>query len=153
MTDDLGFEALHRQQQAEKEQAADETRRERASKPPWTRLPGRPFGLRLRESIRYPWLGPYGVGDKVTVNGTITGVIEFAEQVGMIVVPQAPANRDTQDAGTWIPATGVSSITSAATLPVEREPLPVPEEPTGVEDASLPMRPPPVQPGAEATFR
>lgn len=175
MTDDLGFDSLPmrtptpmkrpdpaqaeadievlRQRQAETEQRIDEARQGRASKPPWTRLPGRPFGVKLREAVLYPWLGPYNVGDKVTVNGMITGVIEHVEQSGMIVIPQAPANRDTQDAGTWVPSTGVLSITSATTLPVDRAPLPVPEEPTGIEDASLPMAPPPVQPGGEATFR
>lgn len=125
---------------------ADATHCNRAATPPWTRMPGRPHGVNLRESPLYVWLGPFGVGDEVVVNGLVTGVIEHVDPYGMVVVPKPPTTRDTQDAGAWVPAIGVRSIAPVRKLPVDRAPYTPPPEPPEVPDESAPMSPPPVQP-------
>lgn len=124
---------------------------------PWLRADDGSIVYRYMESrVDVEYLGPFRVGDTVVVNrDDVAVVIEYAGRTGMLVVPKMPRTMITQDPGRWYPVAGITSITPAANIdvpePLRYRPVFAPE-PSGDPDESLPMNPPPMQPGIEATF-
>jgi len=120
---------------------------------PWKRNGPRSIAFRDEDwHHNPPFLGPFGPGDMVTVNGHATGVIEYATDKGFLLMPEIGPGAC--HLGYWIVGANVRSIRPSGWVepgrPKEAEPV---VEDSTMGDESLPMRPPPVQPGGEATFR
>lgn len=153
-TDDERNEAVKAVERDALEQAA-KRRRKRETEPPWKRTA--PGEIAFRDD--YWWhspafLGPFGPGDKVTVNGEATGVIEHVNDTGFLVMPQMGAGA--HHLGYWIVGANVRSIRPAdwidrgtALRPVDGGVV----HDSTLGDPSLPMSPPPQPPGGESTFR
>lgn len=137
---------------AEQAAARYEHRRDTA---PWRRTGPREIVFRDDWLHTSPvFLGPFGPGDHVTVNGDITGVIEFATSKGFLVMPETGPGAC--HLGHWVVGANVVSIrpvgwVEKGTPRADIDTRVVADSREG--DESLPMRPPPVQPGGEATFR
>jgi hypothetical protein len=134
------------------EQAA-ERRTRRQSEAPWKRTA--PGEITFRDE--YWWqnpsfLGPFGPGDKVTVNDGATGVIEHVTDTGFLVMPEMGPGA--HHLGYWIVGANVRSIRPAGWIDAGT-PMPVDDvvvEDSTLGDPSLPMSPPPQPPGGESTF-
>lgn len=136
------------------EQAA-ERRKKRETEPPWKRTA--PGEIAFRDDYwwhRPAFLGPFGLGDKVTVDGEVTGVIEYGNDRGFLVMPEMGPGA--HHLGYWIVGANVRSIRPAGWVDPG---TPKPVDSSGIVhdstlgDSSLPMSPPPQPPGAESTFR
>ena len=157
MSDQLQDATMAAAVDREKEANTRAEARRRAENLPWVRADDGSIVHRFMESrVDLAYLGPFRLGDLVVVNQIdVAGVIVYADQAGILVVPKVPRTLTTQGPGYWFPAATISSITPARNMDVP-EPLRHQRfrmsEPTGEPDESLPMNPPPVQPGIEATF-
>jgi hypothetical protein len=97
------------------------------------------------------YFGPFGVGDTVSINGSVpVYVVEVTPEGVRAQRPVASAP------SIWYPKGGMSSVSGypggdTAAQPSSVDSRVVADSYEG--DPSLPMRPPPVQPGGEGTFR
>lgn len=107
--------------------------------------------LRLDELA---YFGPFEAGDVVSINGSHPVRVEEVTPEGVRATRTAPVPGQVH----WFPRIGMSSVVGTPNrltgLPekVSHVDHRVVEDST-MGDESLPMRPPPVQPGGEATFR
>jgi hypothetical protein len=100
------------------------------------------------------YFGPFEVNDVVSINGSHPVRVEEITADGVRATRTAPVPGQVH----WFPKIGMSSVVGTPNRMTG-----LPEKVSHVDhrvvedavegDESLPMRPPPVQPGAEATFR
>jgi hypothetical protein len=154
-TTDAERDAAAEEMKAYAQKQAAERRERRQSEPPWKRTAPGEITFRDEYWRNSPsFLGPFGPGDKVTVNDGATGVIEYASDKGFLVMPEMGPGA--HHLGYWIVGANVHSIRPAGWLDPG---TPKPVDHGGIVhdstlgDASLPMSPPPQPPGAENTFR
>lgn len=154
-TDAERDEALKAVERTAAEQATKRYERRRTTAP-WQRTGPREIVFRDDWLHISPvFLGPFGPGDHVTVNDTITGVIEFATSKGFLVMPEQGPGKC--HLGHWVIGANVVSIRPVGWIEEGTAPRPPADERVVHDsvdgDVSLPMSPPPMQPGGEATFR
>jgi hypothetical protein len=101
----------------------------------------------LADAARVAYFGPFGVGDTVSINGDL-----FAEVVE--ISSSGVRSHSPIDQVLWYPKENIVSVkgmlgTTPRSSTVDNRVV----EDSSAGDESLPMRPPPQMPGAEATFR